>query len=185
MSVEVAHEALIRGWGQLRQWVEADRAGLRTHRRLTETAREREQHDRDPELLFTSARPATAREWSDLHPGELSPAEVDFLAAGISAERRKRDDEADRARRLAEAEADRAREAFARVQEHVRNLRRFGLAVGLVLAVHLIGLACWEYNRARIATSRAHDEAELARAAQQKAAKQAKNATDAEARAKE
>jgi TIR domain len=185
MSVEVAHEALIRGWGQLRQWVEADRAGLRTHRRLTETAREWEQHDHDPELLFTGARLATAREWSDLHPGELSPAEVDFLAAGISAERRKRDDEADRARRLAEAEADRAREAFARVQEHARNMRRFALVVGLALAAHLTGFAWWEHSRARTATARARDKAAFDSAAEQKAAKQAKNATDVEARAKE
>src|SRR6202023_2704570 len=34
--VEVAHEALIRSWSKLREWVEADRAGMRTLRRLTE-----------------------------------------------------------------------------------------------------------------------------------------------------
>ena len=39
-AVEVAHEALIRGWKQLRQWIDADRAGLRTQRQLTEAARE-------------------------------------------------------------------------------------------------------------------------------------------------
>ena len=96
----MAHEALIRGWGQLRQWVDSDRAGLRTRRRLTESAREWEQHDRDPDLLFTGARLATAREWSESHPGELSPAEVDFLAAAISAERKKKDDEIERRPRL-------------------------------------------------------------------------------------
>ena len=37
--VEVAHEALIRGWTQLRGWIDADRAGLRTQRRLTEARR--------------------------------------------------------------------------------------------------------------------------------------------------
>ena len=34
--VEVAHEALIRNWPQLRKWIDADRAGLRTRTRLTE-----------------------------------------------------------------------------------------------------------------------------------------------------
>ena len=34
--VEVAHEALIRSWPQLRKWIDADRAGLRTRTRLTE-----------------------------------------------------------------------------------------------------------------------------------------------------
>src|SRR5262249_13400535 len=38
--VEVAHEALIRGWPKLRGWIEEDRAGLRLHRRLTEAAHE-------------------------------------------------------------------------------------------------------------------------------------------------
>jgi hypothetical protein len=37
--VEVAHEALIRNWPQLRRWIEVDRAGLRTRTRLTEAAR--------------------------------------------------------------------------------------------------------------------------------------------------
>src|ERR1700745_4357287 len=34
--VEVAHEALIRNWPQLRKWIDTDRAGLRTRARLTE-----------------------------------------------------------------------------------------------------------------------------------------------------
>jgi TIR domain len=33
--VEVAHEVLIRSWPQLRKWIDADRAGLRTRTRLT------------------------------------------------------------------------------------------------------------------------------------------------------
>ena len=39
-SVEVAHEALIREWPRLRQWLREDREGLRLHRRLTEAASE-------------------------------------------------------------------------------------------------------------------------------------------------
>jgi WD40 repeat protein len=156
-SVEVAHEALIRSWGQLRQWVDADRAGLRTRRRLTETAREWEHHGRDPDLLFTGARLATAREWSESHPGELSPAEVEFLAAGISAEQRKKDDEIERARRLAEDQAERAREAVERARERARNQRRIiaGLTAGLVVAVLLSGVAWRGWERARNGTTRA------------------------------
>jgi hypothetical protein len=37
--VEVAHEALIRGWLRLRKWIDADRTGLRTRTRLTEATR--------------------------------------------------------------------------------------------------------------------------------------------------
>src|SRR6185436_7449004 len=39
-TLEVAHEALIRGWPQLRTWIETDRTGLRTHLRLAESAKE-------------------------------------------------------------------------------------------------------------------------------------------------
>ena len=38
--VDVSHEALIRGWPRLRQWVEEDRAGLRTLLRLNDAAQE-------------------------------------------------------------------------------------------------------------------------------------------------
>ena len=37
-SVEVAHEALIREWPTLREWLAQDREGLRLQRRLTEAA---------------------------------------------------------------------------------------------------------------------------------------------------
>ena len=53
---EVAHEALIRGWPQLRRWVEEDRQGLRTHRRLTEAAEEWESLNRDAGALYRGTR---------------------------------------------------------------------------------------------------------------------------------
>ncbi len=51
-QVEVAHEALIRGWSALRQWIEVDRAGLRTHRRLGEAAREWQASGREESFLY-------------------------------------------------------------------------------------------------------------------------------------
>ena len=163
-SVEVAHEALIRGWGQLRQWVEADRAGLRTQRRLTEAAHEWDHAGREPSLLFAGARLATVREWAESHPGELSPLEVDFLAAGLTAEQKRKADEVAAAHRLAEeaearrrAEEERAREAEQRAQEarqyagRQRRLQRLmsgigGVAVILALAA---GLEAWQASIAR------------------------------------
>lgn len=47
-TVEIAHEALIQQWDDLRNWLEADREALRTHhRRLTEAAQEWERQGRD------------------------------------------------------------------------------------------------------------------------------------------
>ena len=59
--VEVAHEALIRSWKKLRQWIDADRAGLRVHRQLTEAAREWEDHRSDASFLFPGTRLAVAQ----------------------------------------------------------------------------------------------------------------------------
>ena len=111
-AVEVAHEALIRGWTQLRQWVDAERTGLRIHRRLTEAAQE--WADARPEakedFLYSGARLAVCREWVATHRDELNPIEGAFLAASEEAERQRKQDELENERRLREA-AEAAREA--------------------------------------------------------------------------
>jgi hypothetical protein len=77
--VEVAHEALIRNWPQLRKWIDADRAGLRTRTRLSESARDWENSGRDPTYLYSGARLAVAEEWAVSHPSELRIDEAEFL----------------------------------------------------------------------------------------------------------
>ncbi|MGH2941499.1 MAG: TIR domain-containing protein, partial [Solirubrobacteraceae bacterium] len=62
--VDVSHEALIRGWPRLREWIDADRAGLLTHRRLTNAAREWDTLDREPAALYGGVRLAVAAEWA-------------------------------------------------------------------------------------------------------------------------
>ena len=64
-AVEVAHEALIRGWTQLRQWVDAERTGLRIHRRLTEDSQEwaNARPEAKEDFLYSGARLAVSREW--------------------------------------------------------------------------------------------------------------------------
>ncbi|WP_395739920.1 TIR domain-containing protein [Prosthecobacter sp.] len=81
--VEVAHETLIRCWSQLRKWLDTDRSGLRTQRRLTEAAREWEDATRPPDLLYTGSRLAAATEWAAAHPGELNTFEQEFLQTSI------------------------------------------------------------------------------------------------------
>ena len=207
-SVEVAHEALIRGWSQLRTWVDSDRQGLRTHRRLTESAVEWEQHGRAPDFLFTGARLATTREWSESHGGELSPLEVDFLAASLAAGRKKKDEEVAAARDrqlLAEAEAARALEAQQRAEERLGDQHRLaeaeaaraierihsqrkltiGLALGLVVAAGLSAIAWRESAIADAAaavaknqTGIANEKAALATASAAVAAEQTKIAKE-------
>ena len=86
-SVQVAHEALIREWPLLREWLTEDREGLRIHRRLTESAAEWEGLERDPGALYRGARLATARDWAELHEDRLNELERAFLSESSDRER--------------------------------------------------------------------------------------------------
>jgi GAF domain-containing protein len=79
--VEVAHEALIRGWSRLRDWIEEDRESLRRHRRLREAAEEWEQNGRHEGYLVQDARLEVMRQWAETHASNLNRVEKEFLEA--------------------------------------------------------------------------------------------------------
>jgi hypothetical protein len=106
--VEVAHEALIRNWPQLREWIDADRAGLRTLTRLTEAACDWKNAGRNFAYLYTGARLADAKEWEASHPGELSTDEAEFLRCSREAQKQREVSELKAARKLADAQKQRA-----------------------------------------------------------------------------
>jgi WD40 repeat protein/DNA-binding SARP family transcriptional activator len=104
-TAEVAHEALIREWQTLREWLMQDREGLRLHRHLTLAAQEWEAMEREPGALYRGARLAQALEWSKSSAGELNPLEREFLDASREmVEREQTEREAQRQRELAAAE---------------------------------------------------------------------------------
>ncbi len=84
--VEITHEALIRGWPRLREWLAADRDGLRAHRDLAESAGVWESLDRDPGALLRGVRLASFRSWLDRPPHPLTARERDFLTASLTTE---------------------------------------------------------------------------------------------------
>ncbi|MCK2244485.1 MULTISPECIES: hypothetical protein [unclassified Crossiella] len=83
-TVEFGHEALLRCWPRLREWIAEDRAGLRVHRMLTEAAQVWEAHEHDPGTLYRGSRLAVARDWSAT--AVLTLVEQRFLAASVAAE---------------------------------------------------------------------------------------------------
>ncbi len=121
---EVAHEALIREWPALRQWLDQDRAGLRLHRQLAQHTQEWLKLKRDPSALYRGARLAQALEWIASHDRLLNPLERRFLAASKgAAEREAAEREAQRQRELRAAQ-NLAQAAQARAQaEHQVALR--------------------------------------------------------------
>jgi WD40 repeat protein len=124
--VDVSHEALIRSWPRLRRWVEDDRQGLRTHRRVTEAAQEWESAGRDESLLFRGARLTQSLEWRERSQSALNESERAFLAASAEVQERER---------------------FA-AQRRTRNI-----FVGLVAALVLISAASvYAFIQSRLAT---------------------------------
>ncbi|TDC50421.1 hypothetical protein E1281_22010 [Actinomadura sp. KC345] len=85
-TVEIAHEALIRTWPRLRDWISADQEGLRLHRRLGIAAAEWEAMERDEGDLYQGARLEAAAEWAGAHPDYLTVRERAFLDASTAAE---------------------------------------------------------------------------------------------------
>ncbi len=69
-TAEVAHEALIREWSRLRDWLNQDREALRLHRRLAEAAQAWERSNRDEGKLDRGARLAQALDWAQTRDNE-------------------------------------------------------------------------------------------------------------------
>ncbi len=99
-GIEIAHEALIRGWPRLREWLAEDREGLRVHRQLTEATDAWESVGRDDGWLHRGARLSIAREWASGHDTALSQRERRFLDASVAIENREQAIARRRTRRL-------------------------------------------------------------------------------------
>jgi len=180
-SVEIAHEALIRGWKELGKWIDANRAGMRIRDRLGDDAREWAEADPEKKdgYLYTGARLAVAREWAATHRDDMGEVEVVFLAASEEAHA----EEAHRERRLRE-------EAEARARKE-RSLRQRFVAVAAAAGLFAVvsGALGWlaksygdkasdQANKARIASAKADEAAGRATQAAARAEKEAHNARE-------
>ena len=169
-TAEVAHEALIREWPTLREWLAEDREGLRLHRHLTEAAQAWDELSRDPGELYRGARLAQATEWAEHHADDLNLLEREFLDASMAFAKREeveREAQVQRelvaAQKLAETEKARAESESRRAEEQSRSAkqlrqRALGLAIALlvagVLAVTAFVFGQLAADRASIATAR-------------------------------
>jgi WD40 repeat protein len=140
-TVEVAHEALIREWKQLREWLSDSREDVRLQRTLAAAAAEWVGRKRDGGFLLTGTRLGQFEEWAGKTDLALASDEKDFLAA--STERRKAQEAAE----------------IARVQRE-KNLERQNRNVligGFILAVLLAVVAVVAALNARTESQRAQE----------------------------
>jgi tetratricopeptide (TPR) repeat protein len=79
--VEVAHEALIREWPTLRDWLNQNREGLILHRQLTEDTNDWIKLGRDPGALYRGVRLKQTLEWVKSNTDLISLTEQEFLDA--------------------------------------------------------------------------------------------------------
>ena len=145
-TVDVAHEALIRGWARLREWLDEDRAALRTHRRLTQAAEEWERNKQDKSYLYHGARLAELRAWAEQYDTEMNALERKFLAKSVAEQEREiGEKEAQQLRELIAAKtlSEERRQATIRLRRRAKWLIGTGIAA-LALAIFafiLVGIA--------------------------------------------
>jgi energy-coupling factor transporter ATP-binding protein EcfA2 len=126
-QVEVAHEALIRNWPLLVEWLDEERVVMRQRLRLTTAAEEWDRLQRDPNALWRGAMLADAQSYTD-----LNQLEEDFVEASLAAE-----------------EAARKRE--------IRRYQLFAAVLGVFLFIALIaaGVAIFQRQSAETAKKEA------------------------------
>ncbi len=100
-TAEVAHEALIREWPTLREWLEEDREALRLQRRLEATAVEWAGAEQDPSFLASGTRLAQLETLSGATPVALSANAQSYLQASLAERDRRVDEEQERRATLA------------------------------------------------------------------------------------
>src|SRR6185436_2141713 len=136
-TAEVAHEALIREWPQLREWLSQDREGIILHRHLTEAAQEWELLERDAGSVYRGARLAQANEWSLLNPNVLNAQERLFLEASnhqVRREEQEREDQLQRERDAAVQLAETQRQSASRLRIRNRVITTVG-SIAVILAL--------------------------------------------------
>jgi WD40 repeat protein len=85
-QLEITHEALIRHWPRLGEWLTEDRAGLRIHRQLTAATAVWDSLRQDPAALYRGVQLAIAQQWAQGRGVLLMGMERVFLAQSTRAE---------------------------------------------------------------------------------------------------
>lgn len=147
-TVEVAHEALLREWERLREWLNESRADIRLQRQLSASAKEWQAADHDPSFLLRGSRLEMFEGWFESTELALTQAEQGFMQACLA--HRKAEEAAEAERKAREAALEK------------RTQRVLQILVGVFLAAALIsgGLAIWALNQREKARAAEQDARE-------------------------
>ena len=138
-TVAVAHEALIREWGQLRAWLDDNREDILLQRRLAAAYAEWQKQGRDPSFLAAGMRLQQFEQLVERGTIALTEGEREYVRASV----------AERERRAAEERARAEREAL--LERRSRQRLRALVAVMTVAALVAGVLALLAYRNYRTA----------------------------------
>jgi WD40 repeat protein/DNA-binding SARP family transcriptional activator len=128
-TVEVAHEALLRKWGRLRQWLNESRDDVRQERAVSRAAEDWEQHNRDESFLLRGARLEQVEEWCATSTLIKTLLEQEFISQSLL--QRDKEQQAETERKEREIQLERRSQIFLRGLVAVFALATL-VSVGLV-----------------------------------------------------
>jgi len=131
-TMEVAHEAILREWTRLRDWLSESRAVVRLQRQLATAASEWEHAQRDSSFLLTGAKLEQYEGWSANPPVALTQHEIDYLEASIVSREQRQTEETARHERELETVGKLAEAEKARAEEQTRSVKRLRLRAALL-----------------------------------------------------
>lgn len=88
-TVEVVHEALIKNWGQLREWMSADREFRSWQERLRAAVQQWEETQKDDGGLLRGVPLGVAESWLQKRSDELSLGEREFIQRSIKQQKQR------------------------------------------------------------------------------------------------
>jgi WD40 repeat protein len=144
-TAEVAHEALIRNWSRLRNWLNADHEFLLRRERVRDLLGEWQRAGENEELLLRGPLLTEAEGWLRERADRLTSAEQTFITSSVETCERRRQEE--RQRQQKELEQARAlavekarREEAQRTTRVQRRYTRVALALSIACALLGVGL---------------------------------------------
>ncbi|MDF0553334.1 WD40 repeat domain-containing protein [Kamptonema sp. UHCC 0994] len=123
-TVEVVHEALIKNWGQLREWMSADRDFRSWQERLRAAVQQWQEAQQDEGALLRGVPLGVAESWLQKRSDELSLGEREFIQKSVILREREKQQE-----------------------KRLRQSIIFGLSAGFIGALCLLG---WQGQQTEI-----------------------------------
>ncbi len=126
-TVEVAHEALIRQWERLREWLIESREDVRLERQLLHSAEVWDEAGREKSYAMGGTRLRQFEEWAQTTTLQLNQLELEYLEASLAV--RREQEAIERARQERERELER---------QKARNMRIAAVVFGIAAVVAII-----------------------------------------------